>query len=479
MPAESIKHKAKIGAYWQFLNQFANLGMQFLIGIVMARLLTPEDYGITALPAIFFAIANVFIECGFSAAMVRKPDLTEKDLSTAFYYSTAVGVICYALMFAASPMIARFFDVPVLKPLIRVTGLSFLWAGFLTPQNILLNRKLDFRTPTIIAVISRVFMGVVGITTAYLGFGVWALALSSVSSSFVTVVLTWLLVRWTPKSSWSGDSFKYLWGFGNKMIVTFLIDRLYTYISPMIIGKFYSTTQLGVYNRAYGYAQLPAQQFTNLLHNVTYPVMSRMQDDILILRNNYRRMLKLSAFIVFPIMFLMAVLAKPLIVVLVTDKWIDCVPYLQLMCFAMMWYPIHSINLALLLVKGRSDIFLKLQIIKSGIGLLIMAITLPFGIVYFLMGMILSSLISLFINTYYTGKIISVGFLKQLKDMAPILLLCSVMAVGTYFITLLLSNLYLQLFVGGLVGLIIYVVGSYLRKAPEMEDVKYMLKRKS
>ncbi len=473
-----IKHKTKVATYWQLFNQFSNYGMQFIIGIVMARLLTPEDYGITALPVVIYAVAGIFIDGAFGAALIRKQDLSEEDLSTAFCYSLTVGLLCYLVLFVGAPWIADFFEIPVLTTLTRVTALSFLWTGFMTPQSVILNRKLDFRTPAIVALISKILMGIVGVLMAYLGYGVWALAVSTVLSNFTTVLLTSCFVRWYPKTSWSKESFSYLWGFGNKMIATLLIDRIYMNIAPIVIGKYFSPAQLGEYNRAQGYAQLPAQQFTDLLHNVTYPVLSKMQDDTDVLRDSYRRMLKLCAFVMFPIMIILAVLAEPLIVVMVTEKWIACVPYLQLMCLAMMWYPIHSINLSLLLVKGRSDLFLRLEILKKSIGIVLMAVSLPFGIIPFLIGTIIHSLICLIINTYYTSKIIHMGFLKQMKDILPVLLVCIVMAVVVYYFLILIESLYFQIFLGGFLGLAIYVSIAYVFKFPELSDVKYMLSRK-
>lgn len=475
---ESIKHKTKVGAYWQFSNQFLNYGMQFIIGIVMARLLSPQDYGIAALPAVFFAISAIFIDGGFGTAMVRKEELTDQDLSTAFYYSTLVGFFFYVILFIAAPWIAVFFDVPILSSLIRVSAISFLFAGFKTPQTILLNRRLDFKTPTIVTVISTLVMGVVGISAAYMGFGVWALVISNVVSGFLSLLLLWLFVRWIPKSGWSRESFNYLWGFGNKMIATLLIDKMYLNLAPFLIGKFYNPVQLGLFNRSQSYAQLPVQQIVNLLHNVSYPVLSKMQDDTEMLGKSYRRMLRLSAFIMFPIMILMAILAKPLILILITDKWIDCVPYLQLTCVAMMWYPLHSMNLALLLVKGRSDLFLKLEIVKTAIGLTIMALTLPFGIIVFLIGTIINSLVCLIVNTYYTGKMINVDFFRQMRDIMPSLLLTASMAVITHFLVISNNNLYLQLFLGAILGSTYYALVSYILKFPEWEDVKFMLSRK-
>ena len=443
----------------------------------MARLLTPEDYGITALPAAFYAIAGIFIEGSFGTALIRKEKLSEEDLSTAFLYSSSIGILCFFLLFIGAPWIAVFFNVPILSSLIRVTAIPFLWSGFMTPQSVILNRRLDFKTPAIISVISKFFMGLVGISMAFGDYGVWALVVSSLVSSIITVVLTWFYVRWRPKTGWSRESFKYLWGFGNKMIATLLIDRTYTNIVPLIIGKYYSPSQLGEYNRAQGYAQLPAQQFTSLLHNVSYPVLSKMQDDIGILRSNYRRMLRLCAFVMFPVMIMMAVLAKPLIVLLVTEKWIACVPYLQLMCVAMMWSPIHSINLALLLVKGRSDFFLRLEIIKKTIGFLIMAVSLPYGIIPFLIGTVVHTLLCLFVNTYYTGKIINLGCFMQMWDVIPVLMLTTIMAITTHVTTLISDNYFIQLLVGCIVGSLTYLLGSYIFKFSELKDFKYMLKR--
>jgi O-antigen/teichoic acid export membrane protein len=473
-----LKRKTKLGLYWTSFNQFANYGIQFVIGVVLARLLSPEDYGITAIPTVFLAVAGVLIDSGFSNAMVRKPELTEKDLATAFYYNIAVGFTCYALLFLCASRIAEFYEVPILESIIKVTALSYLIGPFNTPQTILLKRRLDFKTPTIINIISIILMGVVGISLAYMGYGVWALVLSHLSSSMIRLLLNWYVVRWTPKAGWSKDSFNYLFGYGSKLLLVFLVDKIYNNITPLFIGKFYSPVQLGVYNRALHYAQLPSQQFTSVVQGVTFPVLSKVQDDDELLSRSYRKMLKSIAFIVFPMMILLAVLARPLVILLITDKWEACIPYLQVMCFWLVWSPIHSINLNLLMVKGRSDLFLRVEVIKKVIGFSIMAITLPMGIMYFLYGSIINSLIALVINTFYTGKLINVGFLRQMGDLIPVILLCAVTGAIVVGVTYLLQNMLLQIIIGGSVGVIVYVGISVLFKFPEIEEVKYMLKRK-
>lgn len=476
--AEDIKHQTKKGIYWTFFNQFANNGLSFFVGIILARLLTPADYGITALPAIFLALSSVLMDAGFGAAMVRKPELTEKDLSTAFYYSFGMGIAMYLCMFIAAPWIADFYNTPVLTPLVRVTALTFLWGALSTPQSILLQRKLDFKTPARISITTNILGAAVGITIAYLGYGLWALVVMGVVSSFLTVLQYWAAVRWLPKTGWSKESFRYLWGFGNKLMLSRFIDTGYTNLTPLIVGKFFSPAELGIYNRAKGYAALPAHQGNNVIRSVTFPVLSRMQNDDALLAGAYRKMLKVTAFVIFPVMTLLSALAKPVIIILVTEKWIESVILLQIICFSMMWYPIHSINLNLLSVKGRSDLFLKLEVWKKLLGLTVMACTLPFGLVYFVSAGIASSFISLFINTYYTGKLINVGFIKQMQDLLPTYGLSILIFCVVFGMNLFIDNLWIQLILGGLLGGGLYLGIAYLFHFSELQDVKYMLNRK-
>lgn len=475
----NLKQQTKKGLYWSFFNQFANYGMQFCVGIVMARLLSPSDYGITALPAVFMAVAYIIQNGGLSGALIRKTDLSEKDLSTAFYYSISVGIVLYVVMFFSATWIADFYNTPVLVPLIRVTALGFLWGPLGTPQNVILNRKLDFKTPTKISIISRIVSAIVGISMAFIGYGLWALVISGLLSSFLSLLMNWYVVRWIPKTGWSKDSFKYLWDYGNKMMASSLLDTLYNNIAPVFIGKFYSPAELGVYNRAQGYAMMPSQNVTGVIQGVTFPVLSKMQNDDEALAHNYRRMLKATAFIIFPIMMMLSALAHPLVIILVTAKWESCVILLQIICFSFMWYPVHAINLNLLQVKGRSDLFLRLEIIKKIVGVSILAITLPHGLIVFCCGSVVSSLIALVINTYYTGNLINVGYFKQMRDLLPIVLLGLVMFAMIHLFNYLISNMLLQIICGGILGAIVYIGGAILFKFSELDDVKYMLKRKS
>lgn len=479
MAQDNLKYQTKKGLYWKFAEQFSNYGIQFIVGIFMARMLSPEDYGLTALPAVFMAISGIFVSGGFGTALVRKPDLKEEDLSTAFYYSMAVGFFCYVLLFIAAPWIADFYNAPVLTSLMRVTAISFLYSPLGTVQGVLLQKKLDFKTPTKVSVVCRILSGIIGIVMAYTGYGVWALVISGLVSGMVGMLITLWVVRWFPKTGWSKESFSYLWGFGNKLMGAWLIGTVYENIAPVIIGKYFSPAQLGEYNRAQGYAKMPSQNVTGTLQSVTFPVLSQIQDDNERLARSYRKMLRVSAFIVFPLMMMLAALARPLVLALITEKWEACIVLLQIMCLSMMWYPIHAINLNLLEVKGRSDLFFRLEIIKRGVGLLILIATLPLGLVAFCWGGVAGSLISLIINTYYTGKIIHVGYVRQMKDLAHILLLSFMMYGVVWGVLQFIPNLWLQIVMGGTIGAVFYLGGAILFKYSELEEVKYLLSRKN
>lgn len=477
MSKGDLKKKTKVGAYWQMANQLSNNGLMFVINIIMARLLMPEDFGVVAIPMVFLAIAEIFIEAGFSSALVRKDEVSESDMSTAFIFSISVGVICYLVLFFLSPLIAGFYQEPRLINVTRVAAIAFLITPLSTPQTVILKRKIDFKTPAKVAVISRILAGALGISLAYYGFGLWSLVYSNLAGVFLTFAFNWISVRWYPKAGWSKDSFNYLFGYGSKMVLTYLLSRVYMNIAPLFIGKYCNTEQLGIYNNAHRYTIYPSRFFIGIVQNVTFPVLCQIKNDDNTLALSYRKMIKITTFLVFPLMLLLAVVAEPLVRIFLTDKWIGCVPFIQIMCLSIMWSPVHSLNLNLLLIKGRSDLFLRLEIIKDSIGVCIMLITLPMGIIPFLWGRVLSSIICLYINTYYTGKIIGVGFFRQMGDVLPSFILTMIIATATYSITSCLDNSLFRLTAGILLGTILYVVISLLLRFPEWKEVKYMLKK--
>lgn len=478
MASENLKLKTKRGLYWNMFSNLANYGMQFVIGIFLARLLSPEEFGIVAMPAVFTAVAGCFISGCFHSALVRKPDLTESDLSTAYYYSQTVGVLMYIVMFFAAPWIADFYHQPVLTALLRFSCLGFILGPIEGIQTVQISRNIDFKTNARIGIAAKLCSGVLGIAMAFMGWGVWALVVAQFLTGFLTITLYYRAVRWLPRAPWSRESFRYLWGYGNKMMVSSLMDIAYSNIYPVVIGKFYSAASLGVYTRAQGYAAMPSSNVTGTIASVSFPVLSKMQGDPQRLAQNYRRMLRTAAFVIFPMMLGLSALAKPLILVMITAKWAECIPLLQIMCLSMMWYPIHALNLNALTVTGRSDLFLRLEIIKKVLGIAIMCYTLPRGLIVMCWGSVVASVICLAINTYYTGKLLGVGLVVQMRDLAHILALCAVMWAAVSAVTLAVTSLVAQIAIGIPLGVAIYAGGSFLFRFPELQDVLYMLKVK-
>lgn len=476
--SENLMYKTRKGLAWSMIERFATQGVQFLFGIILARLLSPNDYGIIAMPLVFLAIAQCFIDSGFSSALIRKVDLTESDLSTAFFFNIAIGVICYIVLYFTSPFIADFYNTPILSDLLKVTALATLFNPLCAVQQAILTRKIDFKTQAVVSLIGAFISGCVGLIMAYSGYGVWALVSQQVGGYIVRTVLLWLLGNWVPKSRCSWESFKYLWGFGSRMLAAGLLDTIYNNVYPIVIGKYFSAYDLGNYTRAQQFSNLPSSNVTGVLQRVTFPVLSSIQNENERLAKNYRKILRLSAFVVFPLMLLLSAIADPLVRVLLTDKWEGCVILLQIMCFALMLYPIHAVNLNLLQVKGRSDLFFRLEVFKKIIGVTIMCVTIPHGIIWMVSGGIVSSMISLVINTYYTGKLINVGYIKQMCDLLPIFFVSFCMWGVIHFSLYWISNIYIQLPVGILVGLVFYVTFTKIFLKSTWNEVLKMMPSK-
>ena len=476
--SDNLKVKAARGLFWSSVDRFSSQGISFVFSIFLARILDISDYGIVAMIVVFMAVAQAFVDSGFSSALIRKPDLNEEDKSTAFYFNIVVGLACYGILFLASPLITDFYDEPLLSPIIRVTGLSIIFNSLCVVQRALFTIAVDFKTQAIISLACTVISGIVGLVMAYNGYGVWALVAQSTISTFLNFVLLWLCSRWRPVTGFSKASFRYLFNFGSKLLASGLLDTLYNNAYPIVIGKFYNSAQLGLYSRAQSYASLPSSNITGILQRVTFPVLSLMQDDDERLALNYRRLLRVSAFVVFPLMVMLAAVAAPLIRVMITSKWDGCVGFLQILSIAMMWYPIHAINLNLLQVKGRSDLFLRLEIYKKIFGVLILICTIPLGVTAMCWGLVVGSVFSLVMNTYYTGKLIKVGFFIQMKDLLPTLVNSVIMGGIAYYTVNNIDSSIISLIAACSVSIVFYFTTSYLLKIPELKEVILIIKRK-
>ena len=463
---------------WSSIDRFTAKGISFVFSMLIARMLLPSDYGVIAMLGIFMAVSQCFIDSGFGTALVRKNDRTEEDFCTVFYFNIAVACIGYALLFFASPYIASFYNLPLLESVTKVWGLNLIISSLSGIQSAQLTIAIDFKSRAKISVITTLFTGVVGLWLAYRGYGVWALVFQALSSNILSIILLWFTVRWMPKLIFSWKSFKELFSFGSKLLASSLLDTVYNNIYPIVIGKFFSASSLGVYSRADSLSQFPSSNLTGVLQSVTFPVLSTIQDDEARLSNAYRRFLRLSAFVVFPLMVGLSAVADPFIRLALTDKWEGAIYLLQILCFSLMWYPIHAINLNLLQVKGRSDYFLKLEVIKKILGIVTLCVTIPLGLTAMCYGRVFTSVVCLGINTYYTKRIIGYGFSAQMRDLAHILIHSLVMGVIVYAAVYLLPNLWSQIIVGTLLGAIYYIVGAYLMKFAELSELLQIIKRK-
>ena len=466
--AESLRGKTLKGMIWSFAENFSLQGIQFVIGILLARVLSPSDYGMVGMLAIFTAVASTLINSGFSTALVRKTDRTQTDLSTTFYFNIVVGIVLYFALFFSGPLIAKFYNTPLLSDLIKITSISLILNSLCIVQQALFTIKMDFKRQAKISVIGALVTGAGGVTMAYTGFGVWSIVWPGVFGGAVRCILLWVWGKWRPTWEYSWKSFKDLFGFGSKLLASGLIDTIYNNIYPIIIGKKFSAADLGQYTRADGYANLPATTVTGVLGRVTFPLLCQIQNDDARLQSTYRQLIRLSAYVVFPIMIGLAALAKPLIIFMITAKWAECVPFLQILCFSLMWYPIHALNLNMLQVKGRSDLLLRLEIIKKILGVSILILAIPYGIIWMCIGRVMASIICLVINTYYTGKLINVGFFKQMGDLLPILALSLSMGAIVFGVNLFIEDLLLQIITGFIIGIAYYLSISYLIKSKEL-----------
>ena len=474
----SLKDKTVKGVIWSAVDRFSAQGIQFVFSILIARLLVPEDYGVVAMLGIFMAVSQTFIDSGFGTALIRKIDRTEEDFSTVFYFNIVVATLFYFALFFAAPAIANFYNTPLLESITKVVALNLIINSLSGIHNAKLSIAIDFKSRAKISIVSTLLTGAVGLWMAYAGYGVWALVIQNLFSSAIRTVLLWVIVKWYPKLVFSWKSFKELFSFGSKLLASALLDTLYNNIYTLVIGKVFSPSTLGVYSKANALAQFPSSNITGVLQGVTFPVLSTIQNEDDRLADAYKRFLKIAAFVVFPLMIGLSAVADPFIRLVLTDKWEGAIYLLQIMCFWMMWYPIHAINLNILQVKGRSDYFLKLEIIKKIQGVVVLCITVPMGIVAMCYGSLISSIISLVWNTHYTKKLIGYGFFAQMKDLLPIILHALVMGLIVAIVVHFMPTLWLKLIVGVLTGIIYYISGAYVMKFPEMDELLTILKLK-
>ncbi len=476
---ESLKQQTIKGVIWSSIERFSVQGIQFLIMIIMARLLSPNDYGLIGMLTVFISIAQSLIDSGFSQALIRKQNRTETDNSTVFYFNIGVGICIYLLFYLIAPLISQFYNTPELTAIMRVISLGIIFNSLAVVQRALLTIQINFKTQAKASLIAAIVSGIIGITMAYKGFGVWSIVMLQLVNLSLNTILLWSFTGWHPTSKFSKDSFCELFAFGSKLLASGILDTLYRNIYLIAIGKLFTASRLGYYTRAQQFSDFPSSNLTGVLQRVTYPILCKIQDDTERLAQAYRKFLRISAFLIFPLMVGLSAVSEPFILLLLKEQWHFAAVILQIISFASMWYPIHAINLNLLQVKGRSDLFLRLEIIKKILGITILCVTVPIGLIAMCYGQIVSSLIALVINTYYTGKLINVGFIRQMKDLTPTLVLVVTMWIIIHFgILPFCSNNIIKLITGIIIGIIYYLGAAWMFKFPELKELLSILKRK-
>ncbi len=464
--ADDLKNKTVKGMSWSFAEQFLTRGFNLVIGIILARLLSPTDFGLVGMLGIFIAISQLFIDGGLASALIREKNPSEKDFSTVYIVNMTLGVVFYFLLFFSAPLIADFYHQPLLKNLLRATALILVINPLASIHNTLLVIRVDFRSKMIISVANSLIAGAIGILCAYKGMGPWALVGQSIASAIVATLLTLSFVRWMPRLVFSKDSFKRLFSYSSKLLGSQLIQTIYINVYPMVIGKRYNASDVGYFSRAGQFPNMSSTAFTSAMNQVAFPIMSQIQDDDKRLISVYEKYIQVFCFLTFPVLMGLCGCARPLTSFLLTDKWLPCVPLMQIICFSYLPTGIAQLNLNLFYVKGRSDLVLRMEIIKKALMFGVLIISMFFGMKAICYGLVFNALIDFFYGAFYTKRILGYGPLRQLKIVFPYILLSLVILVESLLISHFIQNNLLSLIASLVVCALSYwalakVIGPY------------------
>lgn len=457
------------GIVWSAVERFSVQGIQFFLSIIIARLVMPSDYGLIAMMTIFLSIAQTFVDSGLGQALIHKKDCNDVDYSTAFYLNVTIAVVAYGLLFVVSPYIANFYSQPELEIVLRFSSLNIVINSFSLVQKAKLARSVDFKTQAKASLSAVIVSGVLGVCLAYTGYGVWALVFQSIASSASNTVMLWVLSKWRPLLIFSRKSFKVLYGFGIKILFTGLLSTVYNNIYSLVIGKFYNSTLLGLYNRAYTLSQYPSSNLVNIISRVVYPIECAMQNDNEKLRQSFFKTIGVSSYLIFPLMIGLAVLSKPLVMVVLSPKWEGASIYLFIICLSLMWNHVMFLNWQLLSVKGRTDLSLKSEIIKKIISAIILIAFIPFGVTAMCWGQVLYSFIDMIIIIFFLKDVVGIGYIDEFKVLFPPFAISCIMGVFIATIIFFISSYLLQLVVGFCVGIVVYALLSKLLNRWELD----------
>lgn len=475
MPQQSLKDKTIKGTMWSAIDNVAQFGVQFVVSIVLARLLSPDDYGLIGIITIFTTVCTAIINGGFGSALIRKKAPTNDDYNTAFIVNLGLSLLLYVIIFLCSRLIADFFGREELVSLTRVSSFSMVIGALAIVQQVRLTKRIDFKTQTKITLLASLISGSIGIAMALLGMGVWTLVFQGIMAQLLRTVLLWFFNHWSPRLRFSKQSFHELFGFGWKMMASGILDSLWTQLYQVVVGKFYSPATLGQYTRAKQFSMLFSSNLTNVIQRVTYPVLSDIQDDKERMITAYRKIIKTTMFATFTLMFALGAVSEPLLYCLIGEKWHEAATYLPWICFIGAFYPLHAINLNMLQVQGRSDLFLGLEIAKKIIGLAPLLIGAFVGIFPMLYTSIITGTIAYFLNSYFPGKLLGYTSWMQIQDITPSFVISMTMAVVVYIFKYLPLSYWIVLPTQIVVGSVIFMMLCRLTKSSEYKEVENML----
>lgn len=459
---EDLKAKTVRGVAWSFVERFSVQGVTFILELIIARLVGPDNFGLIAMLAIFMSVSQVFIDGGFSSALIQRQERSETDFSTVFYINLGISMALYALLFACAPLIAAFFGQPILEPVTRVYSLNLVINSLVAVNKTKLTIAVDFKTQSKISFFSALLSGLLGVALAFMGWAVWAIVWQTIASAVLNVLLSFYYVRWFPRARFSTASFHKLFAFGSKLLVANIISSVYAKIYDVVVGKKFSANQLGLYSRADKFNQFASSNISGILQRVSFPVLSRIQDDDTRLLGAYRKYLQMSALVVFPLIMGLCGIARPLIELLLGQQWMGTVPLLQILSFAYLWDCVVIVNLNLIYVKGHSDYVLRLEIIKKSVAFAILLATLPFGLVTICLGRVVYAIVSFYMNTHYTRKLLNYGFLTQVCELLPIIVLSTMVAALGWVCSWLFANPWVALISALVICPIAYIGACWL-----------------
>ena len=476
--SSELKSKAVSGIIWTSFERFGAYLIQLIISIILARILSPEDFGIIGMTVIFMLIANTLLDSGFGNALIQNKNRNETDYSTAFYFNLAVGIILYILLYISSPYIADFYNTQLLTPVCRALGLSLIFNSLTIAQTAKLTIEFKFKELSIITIITQFITGIIGIILAYLDYGVWALVFQNVGSCILRTILIEYYTKWYPSKPFSKESFYKMFGFGSKLLCSSIINTIYNNLYTLIIGKIYSPREVGYYAQGDKFAVLPSNIFLSVIMKVAYPLMAEVQDNTEKLRTSYKKILRTPIFILYPVLTLIIIYAEPIIILLIGEKWLPSVPILQILCLGTFFDPLTHINLNILYVKGRTDLVLKLEVVKKTIAFIILFSMIPLGLWWLCAGRAIYGFIAYSINCHYTKKIIDFSFWEQMKYNLPIILKSLLMGMISILSTVYVETYITKIIIGFIVGLFSYYAIAKLSKDESFIDIMNIIKSK-